>query len=216
MLRPWLQRIRRSSVNSRRRCFEQLEPRLLLSGNVVDRESEHHPVDPGNGNRPFFETQDINGESLVFTWDPGVAGAAETEGAAAQTSSALSPLESLPALHSNPGASATLFLDFDGHFEPVWGSYTDVTTPVYDVDGDATTFSDTELANIASIWARVAEDFAPFNVDVTTAQPGVLAEGIPIDDANGIAHRVAIGGSWQDWFGSSAGGVGSGIAPGVG
>ena len=33
----------------------------------------------------------------------------------------------------------------------------------------------------------MAEDFAPFNLDVTTVEPPVLAEGVPIDQANGVA-----------------------------
>jgi hypothetical protein len=41
----------------------------------------------------------------------------------------LYPLSSVPALHSDPGAPATLFLDFNGHFLPVWGAYSNVTTP---------------------------------------------------------------------------------------
>ena len=36
------------------------------------------------------------------------------------------------------------------------------------MDADNTTFSDAELTRIQAIWQRVAEDFAPFNVDVTT------------------------------------------------
>jgi hypothetical protein len=98
-------------------------------------------------------------------------------------------------LHSNPGAKATLYLDFNGHFEPVYGAYTNVTNPAYDVDGDATTFSDHELDNIAEIWAAVAEDYAPFNIDVTTVEPAVLSPGAPIAKANKVAQRVAIGGS---------------------
>ena len=57
-----------------------------------------------------------------------------------------------------------------------------------------------ELDNITSIWTRVSEDFVPFNIDVTTVQPAVLAEGVPIGDANGVAMRVSIGGD-GDWFG---------------
>ena len=83
--------------------------------------------------------------------------------------------EQHPALHSNPSASDALYLDFDGHFEPVWGSYSNLTTPSYDVDGDTSTFTDGELANIGTIWAAVAEDYAPFNLDVTTVRPAVLA-----------------------------------------
>ncbi len=86
----------------------------------------------------------------------------------------LSPLDSIPALNSNPGATASLYLDFDGHFQAVWSSYTNITTPAYDVDGDATTFSDEELANIQTIWETVAEDYSPFNINVTTLEPSVL------------------------------------------
>jgi hypothetical protein len=109
------------------------------------------------------------------------------------------PLSSLPQLSSNPGASAKLFLDFNGHFQASWGSWSNATTPVYDTDGDATTFSSGELTAIQQIWARVAEDYAPFNVDVTTIDPGSLANKV-------VAH-IAIGGSASDWYGSSAGGV---------
>lgn len=39
-----------------------------------------------------------------------------------------------------------------------------ITTPRYDIDGDATSFSQQELLNIIAIWRAVAEDFAAFNV----------------------------------------------------
>lgn len=107
-------------------------------------------------------------------------------------------LSSLPALSSNPGARAKLVLDFDGDFQATWGAWSNATTPVFDRDGDATTFSDTELLAIQEIWARVAEDYAPFNIDVTTIDPGVLTERV-------VAH-IAIGGNGS-WYGSSAGGV---------
>jgi hypothetical protein len=110
-------------------------------------------------------------------------------------------LTGVPAFHSLPGATASIYLDFDGHFEPVWSSYTNVTTPAFTIDGDYTTFSIEELAEIESIWARVAEDYAPFNINVTTVEPAVLAPGMPIAAANGIALRVAIGGSSMDWQG---------------
>ncbi|MEJ7591182.1 MAG: zinc-dependent metalloprotease family protein [Planctomycetaceae bacterium] len=126
---------------------------------------------------------------------------------ASATSGPVYPLSSIPALHSNSGAAATLYLDFDGHFEATWGGYTNVTTPVYDFDGDRLSFSDAELANIQAIWFRVAEDYAPFNIDVTTVEPPVLAAGTPIADANGIALRIAIGGVSTDWYGPGIGGV---------
>jgi len=115
------------------------------------------------------------------------------------------PLASLPALHSNPGAPTTIYLDFNGHVEPVFGSYTNAATAVYDIDGDPTTLNDPELANIRTIWETVAEDFAPFNVDVTTVEPAVLAPGRPIADANGVALRIAIGPEVNGWAGGSYG-----------
>ena len=136
-----------------------------------------------------------------------LAGAGQEIGGAVAAAS-LAPLTSIPVLNSFLGAAATLFLDFDGHYEASWGNWTDAITPVYDTDGDRTTFSDEELDNIALIWERVAEDFAPLNVNVTTVEPAVLASGVPAGNANGEALRVAIGGSWQDWYGSSASGVG--------
>ena len=112
---------------------------------------------------------------------------------------AAAPLSSLPQLSSRPGATAKLYLDFNGHFQASWGSWTNATTPVYDQDGDPTTFSAGELASIQEIWARVSEDYAPFNIDVTTIDPGSLADRV-------VAH-IAIGGNYSDWYGSAAGGV---------
>lgn len=126
---------------------------------------------------------------------------------------AKAPLASLPQLSSNPNATAKLVLDFDGNFLASWGGKQNVTTPAYDIDGDKTTFSDQEIANIRAIWERVAEDFAPFNVDVTTIDPGVLTDK--------VVAKIAIGGSYSDWYGSSAGGTSyiggfSNAAPNVG
>lgn len=109
------------------------------------------------------------------------------------------PVSSVPQYSSNSGATAKLFLDFNGRFTSSWGSNSNITTPAYDTDGDTTTFSDSELTNIYRIWASVAEDYAPFNIDVTTIDPGALTDK--------VVACVAIGGSNSDWYGSSAGGV---------
>jgi hypothetical protein len=112
---------------------------------------------------------------------------------------AAASIAGLPQLSSKPGAAATIFLDFDGHTEPIWGSYFNVVTKVYDRDGNLGSFSASEIASIQEIWARVAEDYAPFNINVTTVQPPSFA--------NKVATRVAIGGSYNDWFKNPAGGV---------
>jgi PhoPQ-activated pathogenicity-related protein len=113
---------------------------------------------------------------------------------------ALHPLTSIPQLNSLPGAAASIYLDFNGHFEAVWGGYNNVTTPVYSSDADFTTFSDDEIAAITEVWKRIAEDYAPFNINVTTVEPPSFA--------NKVAVRVAIGGKDVDWYGQPAGGVG--------
>jgi hypothetical protein len=79
-----------------------------------------------------------------------------------------------------------------------WGSYSVPTTPAYDTDGDPTTFSPAELANINEIFQRVAEKYSPFNINVTTVDPG--------NYNNKAAQRVVIGGAGA-WLGSTAGGV---------
>jgi methionine-rich copper-binding protein CopC len=113
---------------------------------------------------------------------------------------------SLPLLSSNPSATSKIFLDFNGHttsgtdWNTFYNGGANIVTPAYSIDADTTTFSTTEVASIEEIWKRVAEDYAPFNVDVTTIDPGNL------NAANNI--RVVIGGSWDQWFEESGGAAG--------
>ena len=66
----------------------------------------------------------------------------------------------VPILDSRPGASAVLYLDFDG---------ATVTDPLWD-DGNTIVAPRARLSNnaIKKVWARVAGDYAAFNVDVST------------------------------------------------
>ncbi len=89
------------------------------------------------------------------------------------------PLAQTFNLHSLPGANLTLYLDFDGHVTSGTGwnndynNGLDIISPAFDVDGNPNLFSAAEREYIQRVWQRVAEDFAPFNVNVTTADPGV-------------------------------------------
>ncbi len=68
-------------------------------------------------------------------------------------------------LHSKPGAAKVIYLDFNGHVitGTAWnGSVASYNALPYDLDGNANSFSANELASIAQIWRRTAEDFAPF------------------------------------------------------
>jgi len=114
-------------------------------------------------------------------------------------------------LHSNPTATKTIFLDFDGHVTSgtSWNyrNHPDLITKAFDFDGNVNVFSDAELTRIQQIWQRVAEDFAPFGIDVTTQDPGFDAlTNTGMGDTR-WGTRVAIGGSYKDWYGPAAGGV---------
>jgi hypothetical protein len=114
-------------------------------------------------------------------------------------------------LHSNPTATKTIFLDFDGHVttRTSWNNrhHRDLITKAFDIDGNTAVFSEAELTRIQRIWQRVAEDFAPFGIDVTTQDPGYDALTNTGADDTRWGTRVAIGGSYKDWYGASAGGV---------
>ena len=111
-------------------------------------------------------------------------------------------------LHSNPGATKVIYLDFNGHTtrNTIWNNTygSTITTPRYDIDGNTGSFSTEELNRIQNIWLRVAEDFIPFNVDVTTQDPGV--DNLTNDGDGRYGIRVVIGGDSRDWY-TGGGGV---------
>lgn len=83
-------------------------------------------------------------------------------------------------LHSNPTATKTIYLDFDGNTTvgTSWNSsylVTEIVSPAYDPDGNGASFTTNELQRIQRIWHRVAEDFSSFDVNVTTEDPGEAA-----------------------------------------
>ena len=82
-------------------------------------------------------------------------------------------------LQSKPDSRFTIFLDFDGHVSvgSSWNnsSRPEIVHPPYDIDGDHSYFNSTELSRIETAWQRTAEDFAAFDVNVTTIDPGVAA-----------------------------------------
>lgn len=94
----------------------------------------------------------------------------------------VAPAMIVPALSSLPGAAKTIFLDFDGDFQPVWHR-TDSGQTYEDVNARPSNLS---AADIRKVWETVAEDYAPFNVNVTTVQPASFA--------NNVAVRVVIAG----------------------
>ena len=136
-------------------------------------------------------------------------------GATSATSATTTPdISQAFLLHSKPGASRVIYLDFNGHvtqgtsWNTNFTSGADIVTPPFTNDTTVSTaFSTTELQNIVSIWQRVAEDFAPFDVDVTTEDPGLEALRRSTTSDTQFGVRVCIGGSSSDWYGAGAGGV---------
>ena len=82
------------------------------------------------------------------------------------------------ALHSRPGATRKIFLDFDGAEVANTGwnvgsnAISNGTHIGWNGDGSADSFSSAEHDWIQEVWRQVAETYAPFDVDVTTQDPG--------------------------------------------
>ncbi len=85
----------------------------------------------------------------------------------------------MPIHHSKSGAAFTMYLDFDGEVvrSQFWGINARSTQGLT-IDADAFTFNAEEQAVISRTWGRVAEDWAPFDIDVTTERPAVIGSTV--------------------------------------
>lgn len=155
---------------------ESLDPQQL---DELMREGHSDPRTSGVARRPFVGPL-AEASTVMSGADAGSLAMA-----------AVSAAFTVPVWNSLPGAAASLFLDFDGHFDATWNA----TTPPLDRDGDPNSLGAEELSFIESVWRIVAEDYAPFNINVTTVEPPELAEGVPDSVANRVAMRLAIGGT---------------------
>lgn len=117
-----------------------------------------------------------------------------------------------PAFNSRPGAAYTLYLNFSGFdYTGTWGGQTPGSTPAYNGQTGAT-FTPQEQANIKNIWARIAEAYAPYNVNVTTVDPAVAAGQAGSDlqrqtyyDATPRVMHTVIGNGASSFYGSAGG-----------
>ena len=123
-------------------------------------------------------------------------------------------------LHSKPGSSNMLFLDFDGHVILSSSNWTSIDLYALAYDNSSTdddsTFTATELHDIAEIWHRIAEDFSPFDIDVTTEEPSSFTattghllftkdtdangNAMPAQGAGGVAYLNV----WNDVYGAGS------------
>ena len=126
----------------------------------------------------------------------------------------VSPFPNSLKFHSRAGSTNILYLDFNGAVvsNTQWNisySQTVFLAVAYSLDGDYGTYSDAEQRDIKRIWERVSEDFAIFNIDVTTEPPAVtniqtaqalitrntdsLGHGNPASSAGGVAYINVFG-----------------------
>ncbi|NRB40264.1 MAG: tandem-95 repeat protein [Pseudomonadales bacterium] len=124
------------------------------------------------------------------------------------------------ALHSRLGAANTVYLDFNGHViqGTAWNSGTAATlyAQAFDLDGDPTTFNASERQRIAETWHRIAEDYAAFDIDVTTEDPVIFGptvgrllitrdddatgQAMPYKGAGGVAYVGVWGLSYYEYY----------------
>ena len=129
----------------------------------------------------------VDGGGHVFYKDPGAGAGPSTTGEGI----APFPLPQTFLLHSRATSTHKIFLDFDGTnvSNTAWNVPANQGGPGlpngnyegYSLDASAA-FSDAEKEEIQKIWQRVSEDYAPFDVDVTTQDPGEAA--LDRSDAN--------------------------------
>ncbi len=150
-------------------------------------------------------TTRLTARGAVFYAEELHAGTRTARSGAAADFTPVVPLADTFSLHSRPGAARTIYLDFDG--QSVSGTWWNQTAygapglpagphPAWSLDADPA-FDDAELTAVQEVWARVAEDYAPFQVDVTTADPGqaALDRTGPSDDTFGVRVLVTPGAS---------------------
>lgn len=152
-------------------------PQASVGNLVVDQETDsrlirmfHGPVLPGHRIPPIqgIAPQQEGRAEDDFPIDPGDADA-DPIGAP------LFDVDQTFKLHSRPDSKFTIYLDFDGHttIGTSWNTgygIAEIVHPNY-WGGTGANFSTARLELIQDIWQVVAEDFAPFDVNVTTEEP---------------------------------------------
>jgi hypothetical protein len=161
----------------------------------------------------------VDRHGLVYFVDPPSKSPAGAAGAAAAPPAPL-PLADTFALHSKPWATRKVFLDFDG--ATVAGTTWNLPDPDselpglpedtyagFSLDSDPS-FNAVEHDVVQDVWARVAEDYAPFEVDVTTEDP--TESGLRRSDSADPSYGVAVLVSGSDAARSGTCGDCAGIA----
>lgn len=225
----------RAKSSQRRLRLESLDQRRLLAADLLWQASEvsASPMDDSPMHQPTWQervayvAQQVAGSEYYFVDEhgnvraetPNVPSAPPEEkddGDSAESDSGFTtqsppyPYSQTFLLNSFPSSKHTIYLDFNGHTTTgtLWNSQITsgaaIVTPPFSFEGD-NSFSNAELQRIQQIWERVAEDFRPFNVNVTTQEPPLhrLMRTGEFDEEWGI--RVVIGP--DTWYPGTFGGV---------
>jgi hypothetical protein len=169
-----------------------------------------------------LQTLEVDSEGGIyyadhFTLAPVAADQAGAEPVTAEAAVPISPFPTNLVFHSRPGSANVLFLNFSGAdiTNTAWNTSlgrTLIPAVAFSTDSDFSTFSDAEQSAIKRIWQRVSEDYAPFNIDVTTERPAIFntrtahALITRSTDANGLANPSSSAGgiAYVDVFAGSS------------
>ncbi len=155
----------------------QAQEALARVGNQLAALAARNPDIPLERLEHFFEdsTSWVDRSGKLFIVEPAPVQVGEPDPVLSSTVDLAATFD----LESKPGNPRTIYLDFTGDTitGTGWNSSFGATIVAEPWSQDATpgAFSNAELTAIHSIWARVAEDYAPFNVNVTTKDLGASA-----------------------------------------
>ena len=194
---------------------EQLEQQGSLdeAAAYVDMEPEELAVELEHDDLMFVTDSLLTGFVQPPIADEAVAALA------AETPAATNYQGDVFALSSRPSSPRTIFLDFDGHTTTGthWNSNfslpTIVSTPYdyysWSVASTPGVFTDLERSNMHQIWQMVADDFAAFDVNVTTIDPGAAGLSRTSSSDTTFGTRVVITASnwYYRLYGSAIGGI---------
>ena len=167
----------------------------------LERTGALDEVAAGAGLEPGELRDELLADPSMFVTDSGFVGYADTSEASSTSSPTALGAAALAAnvfeLDSRPTSSRVIYLDFNGHTaqDPSWGGAGypgQIVSASFDTDGNPGGFSVAEQATIFEVWQRVAEDYRPFDVNITTRDPGV--EGLRRSSATDTAYgqRVVV------------------------
>ncbi|MDR0610163.1 MAG: zinc-dependent metalloprotease, partial [Planctomycetaceae bacterium] len=189
------------NLKSKRLSLESLENRELLSVNLFLPNVNEHEYDIASNCYLPDSEYDLAAAEI------------QAETTAAVAAAPFDFTETFN-LHSKPDSHFTIYLDFNGHvtnnteWNTKYNTGNNIVSSAFSIDSDYENFSNDEQERIQYIWQRVAEDFIPFDVDVTTEEPDIERLQKTTDGSDtdwGI--RVVIGGNSSDWYTGNAGGV---------